>query len=79
LEFQVKPLNATTSTLSQTAFFAPHGLTGLLYWYLLYPVHGFIFSGLAKQLARHAERGMDRPAEAIGPAVRCVSPPAEEP
>jgi hypothetical protein len=55
LEFRVEPIDASTSRLSQTAFFAPRGLTGLLYWYLLYPVHGFIFSGLAKNLARCAE------------------------
>jgi uncharacterized protein YbjT (DUF2867 family) len=55
LEFQAEAVNATTSRLSQTACFAPHGLTGLLYWYLLYPVHAFIFSGLARHLARRAE------------------------
>jgi uncharacterized protein YbjT (DUF2867 family) len=55
LEFKVEPLDAGTSRLSQTAFFAPRGLTGLLYWYLLYPIHAVIFSGMAKALARHAE------------------------
>jgi hypothetical protein len=56
LEFRVEPLSATSSSLIQTAFFAPRGLPGLLYWYLLYPVHGLIFSGLARQLARRAEQ-----------------------
>jgi uncharacterized protein YbjT (DUF2867 family) len=55
LEFQVEAVNATTSRLTQTACFAPHGLAGLLYWYLLYPVHGFIFSGLARNLAQRAK------------------------
>lgn len=55
LEFRVEPIDASTSKLSQTAFFAPRGLAGLLYWYLLYPVHSFIFSGLAKKLALLAE------------------------
>ena len=55
LEFRVEPIDAATSRLSQTAFFAPRGLTGLLYWYLLYPIHAVIFSGLAKALARRAE------------------------
>ncbi len=55
LEFRVEPIDASTSKLSQTAFFAPRGLAGLLYWYLLYPIHSFIFSGLAKKLALLAE------------------------
>jgi hypothetical protein len=41
--------------LTQTVFFAPRGLSGLLYWYLLYPIHAVIFNGLARQLARRAE------------------------
>jgi len=55
LEFQVEPMDHGTSRLTQTAFFAPHGLTGLLYWHLLYPIHAVIFSGLARALARRAE------------------------
>ena len=55
LEFKVEPIGAGKSRLSQTAFFAPRGLTGLLYWYLLYPIHAVIFSGLAKKLAILAE------------------------
>jgi uncharacterized protein YbjT (DUF2867 family)/uncharacterized protein YndB with AHSA1/START domain len=55
LEFKVEPIDAGISRLSQSAFFAPRGLTGLLYWYLLYPIHALIFSGLAKNLALLAE------------------------
>lgn len=55
LEFKVEPIDAGISRLSQSAFFAPRGLTGLLYWYLLYPIHAVIFSGLAKNLALLAE------------------------
>jgi len=55
LEFRVEPVDAGTSRLSQTAFFAPRGLSGLLYWYLLYPIHAVIFSGMARTLARRAE------------------------
>ena len=61
LEFRVEPIDAVTSLLSQTAFFAPRGLTGLLYWYLLYPIHAIIFSGLAKNLARRAQLGCPQP------------------
>lgn len=55
LEFRVEPIDAGTSRLFQTAFFAPHGLGGLLYWYLLYPIHAVIFSGLVRKLGELAE------------------------
>ncbi len=55
LQFKAEPLDEDHSQLIQTAFFAPRGLFGLLYWYLLYPVHGFIFSRLIRKLAERAE------------------------
>jgi hypothetical protein len=54
LQFQVTPRGAGQSLLSQTAFFAPKGLFGWLYWYGLYPLHGLIFSGLIERIARSA-------------------------
>ena len=40
--------------LLQTAFFAPKGITGFLYWYLLYPLHRLVFTGLLNAIARRA-------------------------
>jgi uncharacterized protein YbjT (DUF2867 family) len=54
LQFQVKAQGEDQTQLSQTAFFAPKGLMGWLYWYGLYPLHGLIFSGLIDQIARRA-------------------------
>ena len=45
LEFKIE-----NDELIQTATFRPKGLSGRLYWYAVYPFHGFIFSGLANQL-----------------------------
>ncbi len=45
--------------LTQTAYFAPKGLAGLLYWYLLYPIHSLIFSGMIKMIANEAERSAE--------------------
>lgn len=56
LEFRAEPQAADRALLTQTAFFASRGLTGLLYWYLLYPIHAVIFSGMIKALARRAEK-----------------------
>jgi uncharacterized protein YbjT (DUF2867 family) len=55
LQFEVKDQeHDPRPLLTQTAFFAPKGLSGLLYWYLLYPIHGLIFGGLIKKLAKRA-------------------------
>lgn len=40
--------------LVQTALFDPMGLIGVLYWYLLYPIHGYIFSDMVRAIAREA-------------------------
>jgi uncharacterized protein YbjT (DUF2867 family) len=47
LEFKLED-----DTLIQTATFRPLGLAGRLYWYAVYPFHGFIFNGLLNQLAK---------------------------
>jgi uncharacterized protein YbjT (DUF2867 family) len=54
LEFQSLPQSDGKTQLTQTAYFAPHGLGGFLYWYMLYPIHGFIFSGLIHKVADRA-------------------------
>ena len=42
--------------LIQTAFFAPKGLFGLLYWYVLYPIHSQIFSGMLRRIKEEAQK-----------------------
>lgn len=61
LQYEVLPAGGG-SRLVQTAFFEPKGLPGLVYWYLLYPVHGLIFRGSVRVLAgRAARRGGGHP------------------
>lgn len=54
LQWEAVPEGSGTR-LVQTAQFAPRGLPGMLYWYLLYPVHRLMFSGLIRAVARDAE------------------------
>jgi len=54
LQFESVPQPDGESMLVQSAFFEPKGLAGLLYWYALYPMHALIFSGMARNLVRHA-------------------------
>ena len=43
------------ASLSQTVFFCPRGLTGFLYWYLLYPFHLINFHLRIRKILRKAE------------------------
>jgi uncharacterized protein YbjT (DUF2867 family) len=57
LQFTVRP-EGIGSRLEQTAFFEPHGLLGLLYWYSVLPFHFFVFPGMIRTLKRRAEAAM---------------------
>jgi hypothetical protein len=66
LQYEVSPADGG-SHLVQTAFFEPKGLPGLAYWYVLYPIHGLIFRGTMRVIARRATR---RGAAAIDQGIR---------
>jgi hypothetical protein len=54
LQFEAHSHPGEQTRLVQTAFFAPKGLLGLAYWYLLYPLHRLIFAGMIRNLAQRA-------------------------
>ncbi|CAN5857708.1 SDR family oxidoreductase [soil metagenome] len=54
LEFEVTP-DGDRSTIRQTAIFDPAGLSGLAYWYVLYPGHHLIFSRMLRNIVAAAE------------------------
>ena len=53
LEFKSEPQDGKT-LFTVTAYFAPHGLFGFLYWYAMWIPHRFIFDGLTNRLASRA-------------------------
>ena len=55
LQFKAEPIDDTHTRLSQSAMFDPKGLFGFLYWYFLYPIHGFIFGSMIRKLAWMSE------------------------
>jgi hypothetical protein len=55
LEFEVEPV-AGGSRIRQTALFHPYGLSGLLYWYGIYPMHALVFRGMIAAIARRAAK-----------------------
>ncbi|MCE2929222.1 MAG: SDR family oxidoreductase [Candidatus Caenarcaniphilales bacterium] len=53
LEFKINRNDNQVCTLIQTATFRPHGLWGRLYWYMLLPVHFFLFGGMANKIVSY--------------------------
>ena len=54
LEFDIQPVS-DGQRITATAYFHPAGIWGLLYWYLLVPVHHVLFKGLTRAIAKRAE------------------------
>jgi hypothetical protein len=56
MEWRVEP-RGNSCTLMQTGFFAPSGLPGFAYWFLLGPIHRLVFRGLIRAIKRRSEGG----------------------
>ncbi len=54
LEFTSFPQADGKTLFTISAYFAPHGAAGFLYWYAMWPFHKFIFDGMARELAKRA-------------------------
>lgn len=60
LTFQIEPSGERDrkTRLVMTARFRPRGLFGILYWYAVVPLHGFVFSRMLRGLVRAAEESV---------------------
>jgi len=67
LEFRVEPRDDARSELIQTAYFRPSPFWGRAYWYGCFPLHWFVFSGMARNIVRAAERDARPSALALEP------------
>ncbi len=56
LEFELEPLPGGGTRITETAYWHPAGVWGLLYWYSLVPAHLVLFRGMTRAIARRAER-----------------------
>jgi hypothetical protein len=56
LEFELTPDPRGGTVLTETAYWHPRGIWGLLYWYALVPFHVFIFRLMTRAIAQRAER-----------------------
>lgn len=56
LEFTIQEKADNTRALTQTAYFFPGSVWGYLYWYMLLPIHYFVFTGMAHGIVHWAEQ-----------------------
>lgn len=54
LDFHIEDVGLGHTRLTQTAWFVPRGLLGLLYWWVVTPLHSFVFTGMLEGVARAA-------------------------
>ncbi len=79
------------STVTQRALFAPRGVWGRLYWWVLLPIHPFVFTSQVAAIAKDAEdlarRGSEAQLTSSGelkvppadPAAEPAAPPGPQP
>lgn len=54
LQFESAPAGGGKTLFTVTAYFAPYGLFGFLYWYAMWPFHKPLFDGLTRRIASRA-------------------------
>ena len=76
LEFQITPIGNDLIELQMLSRFLPKGLGGLIYWYVLYPFHQWIFFGMLKSIAKSIGRPIQSGPERFTPKLHtsCVLP-----
>jgi uncharacterized protein YbjT (DUF2867 family) len=55
LEFRLTPLSGNQTRLRCVAWFEPRGFWGEIYWWVLYPVHIWMFRGLVRAIGQRAK------------------------
>ena len=80
LEFQIHPLADGHVELRMLSRFLPKGLSGILYWYVLYPFHEWIFYGMLKSMAKSIQKpitaGPERYTQAMSTTCELPDGPA---
>jgi len=59
LQFEVQEV-PNGSIIHQTALYDPRGLLGKAYWYMVWPLHKFVFGGMLRNIGRAARKKMGR-------------------
>ena len=54
LQFESADQKDGKTLLTETAYYAPRGFWGFVYWYAMWPFHAFLFDGLIRRIAARA-------------------------
>jgi len=76
LEFQITPKANDQVELQMLSRFLPKGIFGILYWYVLYPFHQWIFYGMLKAIAKSINKPIASDPERFTPKLHttCALP-----
>lgn len=55
MEFDIVGIEDGTTLINLKALYIPNGWFGILYWYLVFPLHFLVFNGLLKEIKNRAE------------------------
>jgi len=72
LEFTLYPMQDGRTELQQLSRFVPRGLSGILYWYTLYPFHQLVFRGMLRGVARAVGKPIEQGPDRFAPGRRHV-------
>jgi uncharacterized protein YndB with AHSA1/START domain len=72
LELQITPLANGQTELQMLSRFLPKGLFGIVYWYVLYPFHQWIFYGMLKAIAKSTKKPVASEPERFTPKLQAV-------
>ncbi|MEE4356994.1 MAG: SDR family oxidoreductase [Desulfococcaceae bacterium] len=56
LDIRIRSAGKNSTELQLLSRFLPRGLAGMLYWYILYPFHQWIFFGMLKNIAQSTRK-----------------------
>lgn len=72
LEFAVMPAGEGEVELRLLSRFLPKGFFGLAYWYVLFPMHQWVFFGMLKGIAKSLDKPILRGPEKFSPGCRAL-------
>jgi hypothetical protein len=77
LEFRIHPIGDKQTEIQQLSRFLPRGLLGILYWYVLYPFHQWVFKGMLKGIEQAVGKPISLGPDRFAPRMEhvcCVDP-----
>jgi hypothetical protein len=78
-QFEIIQRGKNRCELISTIRFLPSGLAGIFYWFLLLPIHEFIFHNMLKKMAKATKAPIIQGPDRITPRLKdaCFIPPAK--